>query len=496
MPSAKITKAGDAARIGGLPGLVVVFALAALLVLPIPLRQESSSLRAQLDLYADPAADQIAEIQYLLARQSSSLRGYLISGDSTYLLNYRQHAEAERRIYPVLEANAARLTPELAADVAELQTLSSQWRGRLEEGVDDELDALSDLEPELYLGSIEAAGRAMQSVRQLMRERQAEIQQVERRMQTLYVLLFLTAASALFAVVLLNSRVRQLAKEADLRRAEIERAMRETERAVAARADLIRGFTHDVKNPLGVADGFAELLEMGLRGNLTEDQSATVQRIRGAIRGAIEIINELLDLSRLEGGGLQVNRREVDLNALVDDLVEGYVRAAESLGHEIVYDGVAADHDAVLVFTDADRVRQILQNLVSNAIKYTAPPGQIRVRLEVLRRSAHRDGAWATVLVADNGAGIPKEEQERIFNEFHRVPGSQGSGHGLGLAISRRIARLLGGDVTVESVLGQGSRFLLWLPLREVDSEGAHPPAAQAARRGTSRKRVEIDEAQ
>ncbi|HUE97512.1 MAG TPA: CHASE3 domain-containing protein, partial [Longimicrobiaceae bacterium] len=256
----------EAAKLGGMPAAVVLIALVALLLVPIPLRERAASVRAELDTYAQPADDQLAEIQYLLARQNSALRGFFISGDSAYLDDFAAFAAAERALYPALEANAARLTPPIAADVAELQTLSAQWHERLRidlatvDGI--RTPALATFEQEIYRGSLEAAARATQSLRSYTRGRQDDIDRAERQMQAIYILLFLVAAAAALAVVVLNSRIRRLAREANARRAEAERAMRQTERAVAARSDLIRGFTHDVKNPLGVADGFAELLEL------------------------------------------------------------------------------------------------------------------------------------------------------------------------------------------------------------------------------------------
>ena len=464
----------NVAQTGGLPALFVILALLAALVLPIPFRTEADALRTRISERAEPTAELLAEVQYLLARQTSSLRGYLISSDPSFLTQYDSLAAQERSIYPRLEGYAADLSSEVAGPIAELRTLSEQWHERLVLseilGAGPTRDAaVLVLEQELYHAALDASAQARQALRAEVRSLQATIDRIEERSRLAYALLYVLTALAAVAVSILNRRIRMLASDADARREEVEREMRRTERAVAARADLIRGFTHDVKNPLGVADGYTELLILGLRGDLSEEQRETLKRIRASIGGAIEIIDELLDLSRLEGGGLQVERLPVDLCALVRELTDQHTRAAEAAGLELRLANSRALSRPLIAYTDQDRVRQILQNLVSNALKYTPPPGHVVITLEAGASHPERPGSWARVAVADSGPGIPLEEQDRIFDEFHRVPGSGGSGHGLGLAISRRIAGLLGGDVTVRSVLGQGATFYLWLPLRDQD---------------------------
>ena len=124
----------------------------------------------------------------------------------------------------------------------------------------------------------------------------------------------------------------------------------------------------------------------------------------------------------------------------------------------------------VRVHTDPGRVRQVLGNLLSNAIKYTPAPGRITVRAERVDADAARPGDWAVVRVTDTGPGIPPGQRESIFDEFSRLHDGSGiQGHGLGLAISRRVARLLGGDLDVTGAEGEGATFTLWLPLRDED---------------------------
>lgn len=463
-------------RAGGAAGLLMALALLILGAIFVAVQQRVDTLRDEVEEIAEPAADLIANVQYLLARQTSSLRGYLITRDSAYLEQYASLRSLEAEVYPELERHAAALSTAVAADVAELALLSARWHSRLEveaiiaEGTTAGAPVVL-LEQELYRGALEAASRATLTIRQVVRDRQQQIERVERNARLIFTFLFGLAGVIAISVAVLNARIRTLAKIADARRLETEAAMKQTENAVAAREYLIRGFTHDVKNPLGVADGYAELLELGLRGELAPPQREMIDRIRAGIRGAIEIINELLEISRLEGGGLQVKREVIDLRTLAHDVIEGYAMAAAAAGLAIRVSDSGDFRKSIATFTDPDRVRQVLQNLISNALKYTPPPGEIIVSVDVSSGEADRVGPWVRLMVTDTGPGIPVEEQERIFYEFHRVPGETAAGHGLGLAISRRIAQLLGGDVTVQSVPDQGATFVLWLPLRPEESD-------------------------
>jgi len=233
--------------------------------------------------------------------------------------------------------------------------------------------------------------------------------------------------------------------------------------ATEARTRLIRGVTHDVKNPLGAADGFAALLEMEVHGSLLPEQARLVAGVRRCVHGALAMITDLLSLSGAESGTLQVNREAMDLAAATAEALEDYRGAAEAAGHEVVW----AANGPVTVRSDPTRVREVLGNLLSNAIKYTPPPGRITVWIERVADDVNLGpGEGVVAHVRDTGPGIPPDERETIFGEFHRLHSSeQGGGHGLGLAISRLIVRLLDGELTVSGEAGEGATFSLWLPV-------------------------------
>ncbi len=417
---------------------------------------------------AAPAEDLVGEMQYMLARQTSALRGYLASGDTTYLRQYDSLHALERAAYPVLEVYAAALAPEASADVAEFLTLSREWHRRL---LLEEIAAVGSagarldapvvlLEQEIYRRALDAASGATLSIREMTRDRHMHIQRIERDARLILVFLFFLSGGIAVFISIMNGRIRALALETEERRMEVQSAMDRTERAVAARQHLIRGFTHDVKNPLNVADGYADLLRLGLRGELPAEQAVVIGKIRTAIRGAVEIIDTLLEINRVESGGLKLELQSVDLAKLAEDVLEEHAWIAAAAGLELIFRDPGR---AIIVLTDPDRVRQVLKNLLANAVKYTPSPGKVKVQLDFARESGHP--GWVKILVTDTGPGIASEEQERVFYEFYRVPGASVPGQGLGLTISQRIAHLLGGEITLRSVPGQGATFELWLPM-------------------------------
>ena len=246
----------------------------------------------------------------------------------------------------------------------------------------------------------------------------------------------------------------------------------ELERVTESRTRLMRGFSHDVKNPLGAADGFAELLADGVYGELAPAQLEKIGRIRRSIRTALDLIHDLLELSRAEAGQIEIRCVPMEVGAMVGEVAEEYRASAEAKGLQV---GVAPSFQEYPVRSDPTRLRQILGNLLSNAVKYT-PGGAVRVSI-VWRDRPRGDELlkWYGVQVTDTGLGVPAEKHEHIFQEFTRLEAGAAQGVGLGLAISRRVARLLGGDITVRSEPGEGSTFTLWIPERGAGCPEAVP---------------------
>jgi signal transduction histidine kinase len=247
----------------------------------------------------------------------------------------------------------------------------------------------------------------------------------------------------------------RLLEEAREGRDELERVMKSRER-------LMRGFSHDVKNPLGAADGYADLLSSGIYGELRVEQKSSVQRIRGSIRRALDLIDDLHELARAESGSMVLRHELVDLADLARTSGDEYRGAADAAGLPLTVD---VPEEIPLVETDGVRIRQIIGNLLSNAIKYTRT-GAVTIRVckypaAVVRKTRH----WIDIEVTDTGVGIPADKQEQIFEEFSRLDTTGRPGAGLGLAISKRLAEALGGQIIVNSEIGCGSTFTLRLPV-------------------------------
>jgi signal transduction histidine kinase len=263
---------------------------------------------------------------------------------------------------------------------------------------------------------------------------------------------------------------------------EAQRRRREAEELLNVRARLIRGISHDLKNPLGAADGYAELLETGVGGELTDKQRIWIARLRRAGRSMGEIIDDLVELSLSEGTGLPLRVEEVDIGRLATEAAEDYMAAATAAGLDLE---VRVAPALPSIATDRRRVKEVLGNLLSNAVKYTPSGGRVTVRVEATSPLAAPSGV--TIEVGDTGPGIPEAEQERVFKEFSRLDPGRASGSGIGLSMSRKVARLLGGELRLESHMGRGSTFTLVLPRRG----GASAPRStrdrprRTVRRGT-----------
>jgi len=237
-------------------------------------------------------------------------------------------------------------------------------------------------------------------------------------------------------------------------------ARAELERVTESRERLMRGFSHDLKNPLGAADGHAQLLEAGYAGAITDAQRESVVQIRRSVRSALGLIDDLLQLAKTEAGHLDVQREPVDLRELVRDLAAAFGPQSRAKGLEL--DARLPD-DFPQIESDAARVRQVIGNLVSNAIKYT-PAGRVEIRMGLRHNPSSPHPRCVAVDVTDTGPGIPETKRHLLFQEFVRLEPKTAAGAGIGLTISRRIARALGGDITVESEAGRGATFTLWLP--------------------------------
>jgi signal transduction histidine kinase len=462
----------------------IIASLVALVVLPLEIGRRVSTSRDELREQLDPARTLVTRIQYALAREVAAIRGFLLTGDDSFRSIFLQARELERQTYRELDPLLDGLDARVIREHGHLETLSEEWYERIELEADTDwreerpdLAARIRSEHELFAKTLRAASELDEALAAATRARRITIGQMERLRTRLSVALASIAFLAALLVGWVGRRISALAREADLRHAETKRTLKELRRAVESKRRFIRGITHDIRNPLGAADGCAEILEMGIGGPLPPEMARFVVGIRRSIQNALEVIRDLLEVEHAESGQLPIRRGPIALDALVTAATEEYRATAKNAGHVLEAAPVPA---GVLIHTDENRVRQILGNLLSNAIKFTPASGHIIVAADVSRGEAADDRKWVRIHVSDTGPGIVADNHDRIFDEFERLDAQRVPGYGLGLAVSRRVARLLGGDLTVSSEPGRGSTFTLALPVRAyVDGDrGARPVEA------------------
>jgi PAS domain S-box-containing protein len=239
---------------------------------------------------------------------------------------------------------------------------------------------------------------------------------------------------------------------------EAERAARaEAEQANRAKSQFLASMSHELRTPLNAIGGYVELIELGLRGPVTEQQQTDLHRIKRAQQHLLGLINDVLNFARLEAGKIALTLGDVPLREVLDE-VEALIEP-QAADRGILYGRGPAD-TALLVRADREKLEQVLLNLLSNAVKFTGPGGSVSMDVE-------RAEGTVRLHVRDTGVGIPTEKLDAVFEPFVQVDPDltrTRQGTGLGLAISRELARAMGGDLTVRSVLDEGSTFTVHLP--------------------------------
>jgi len=300
----------------------------------------------------------------------------------------------------------------------------------------------------------------------------------------------LWAAAGLAVLALFLGLIQQRKQAADIadRSAELEQLSGELYRANRAKGEFLANVSHELRTPLAAIVGFVDLLRDGAYGELSPRQVGPVERIESSANHLQALVEQVLDLAKMAAGRLDVHTELIKLRPFVIDVASEVEPLMTERGLSF---SITIPATLPRIATDPTHLRQILVNLLGNAIKFT-PVGSVTLRaalvsdgeVERFAAAANRHpllasgGSWVALQVADTGIGIAEKDLVRVFEEFEQVnAGPRGDsarrGTGLGLAISRRLARLLDGDITVESTLGGGSSFTVWLP-----ADSPTPPAA------------------
>jgi signal transduction histidine kinase len=275
----------------------------------------------------------------------------------------------------------------------------------------------------------------------------------------------------------LETIVADRTRELSLKNLELERANRQ-------KSEFLAMMSHELRTPLNAIIGFSELLNDGVVGDISQEQRSCIEDIFSQGQHLLSLINDILDLSKVEAGMMELELSEVDIPGLVQSSLS-FVKA-RAANHAIK---LAIDLDPGLgtIKADTKKLKQVLVNLLSNAVKFTKDGGEVRILVRLVSAEAFNQvlehesvGALADralsferfvrIVVEDTGIGIPKEERGRLFKPFEQLDGSlsrKHEGSGLGLAIVKRLIELHNGAVTVASEVGQGSRFSVWIPLRQ-----------------------------
>ncbi|NIX95178.1 response regulator [Pseudomonas fulva] len=261
-------------------------------------------------------------------------------------------------------------------------------------------------------------------------------------------------------------------KNEELSRAQAELQARadELQRSSKYKSEFLANMSHELRTPLNSSLILAKLLAENGEGNLSQEQVKFAESIYSAGNDLLNLINDILDIAKVEAGKLEVRPETTHVDRLVEGLRDMFTPLASQKG--LGFEVTAEDHVPATLFTDRQRLEQILKNLLSNAIKFTER-GQVSLNI------GYQPEAGIVFAVHDTGIGIAPDQQQAIFGAFHQVDGTSNrryGGTGLGLSISRDLARLLGGQITVQSTPGQGSVFSLVLPERhDVDEQPVAP---------------------
>jgi CheY-like chemotaxis protein/nitrogen-specific signal transduction histidine kinase len=261
------------------------------------------------------------------------------------------------------------------------------------------------------------------------------------------------------AVAGLNATLAATNKELELRNRDVERANR-------LKSEFLASMSHELRTPLNAIIGFSDLLAEQIAGALSAKQQRFVSHIQQGARHLLALINDILDLSKVEAGRLELNRENVSVTVVLAEALTS-IRPAAAAKNIAIHSSIGPD---VLVFADRIRFKQVLFNLLSNAVKFTPDGGRIWV--EAVERRGR-----LTTSVSDTGLGIPIEEQEAIFDAFHQAGATTKGikeGTGLGLAITKRLVEEHGGRIWVESEPGKGARLSFTMPAgRSLPDEAA-----------------------
>jgi signal transduction histidine kinase len=243
-------------------------------------------------------------------------------------------------------------------------------------------------------------------------------------------------------------------------RIEMEAQLRAVRSATDAKDRALATLAHDIRTPLSAIEGYCGIMQDGMQGPINDRQRETLGRVRMSGRHLLSLLENVMEMARLSAGVVRLRNEPVRLSIVAREALQLLVPAAEARLVSLR----PGPLPELTVTTDHDRLRQVLVNLIGNAVKFTPADGSVVVSTAEIDVGAQR---WGEIRVTDSGPGIPEEERASIFEPYYRSPGTETApGIGLGLAISHGLIQHMGGELAVESEVGKGSSFTVRLPLR------------------------------
>jgi two-component system, sensor histidine kinase and response regulator len=398
------------------------------------------------------------DLRFQLSDLETLQRGFIITGDPRYLDSYRDdlnQVEHDLALLRQLIRDGAqrnrldRLRPLIADRLALLEEILDIWSRN---GFEAARDAIANGRDKVLKDEIRRLTRALERGQdRLLARREDRLKiSVERANAVAFL-------GSLWSALLITVLYRRVLRKARLHKGmvvELRQAKADADAASAAKSEFVANMSHEVRTPL---NGVMGMVELTLETDLTPEQGRYLRTARSAAEALLTVIEDILDLSRVEAGKLQLEPREFPLRESLDDAFSALAVAAHSKGLELVCHVLPGVPRALV--GDASRLRQIVLNLVNNALKFTE---RGEVVLTVAPEAAPEGQVQLHFTVQDTGIGIPESQRERIFEAFAQVDGSDTrryGGTGLGLTIASRLVGLMEGRLWVESELGRGSTF-------------------------------------
>lgn len=446
-----------AGRFAYLAHIFVLFSLVALLLVPVLLYQRAEGLREEIRATARPAGALVDDIELALAREESSIRGWLLTGDDSFRGLFYSAKDDADEAFAALEPLIVQLGPAAEFALRQLRVAELEWLIPTLEALNGDLN-VAELERQIpmqqqrYLRKVEAAGQLTRAVNGVIEQHQESIREAT-RMSVFATALLSVIAILSMAIILWNLyRWRALVSHLHKLVDELGEQAARARAAVRTRDEVLAIVSHDLRSPLTAIAVSAANLKSQVP---TAFHRRHLDIITRSVERTNRLICDILDVTRIEAGRkLSIEPAFMEVEPLVDSLLESFRPQAEERLQEIEY---VIQPSLPPLYADRDRLLQVMSNLIGNAVKFTPDGGRISVRI----RDTEEGMEFS---VSDTGPGIAESDLEHIFDPYWQAQRTARLGTGLGLTIAKGVVDGHGGRLWVESTPGEGSTFAFTLP--------------------------------